>query len=43
MAVICLTGIRDFIEGRTTDSVMPVLKVLLPALFQDIAVQLRLA
>jgi len=42
MAVICLTGIRDFIEGRTTDSVMPFLKVLLPALFQDIAAQLRL-
>jgi aminoglycoside phosphotransferase (APT) family kinase protein len=42
MAVICLTGIRDFIEGRTTDSVMPILKVLLPALFQDIAAQLRL-
>jgi len=42
MAVICLTGIRDFIEGRTTDSEMPFLKVLLPALFQDIASQLRL-
>jgi aminoglycoside phosphotransferase (APT) family kinase protein len=42
MAVICLTGIRDFIEGRTSDSVMPFLKVLLPALFQDIAAQLRL-
>jgi aminoglycoside phosphotransferase (APT) family kinase protein len=42
MAVICLTGIRDFIEGRTSDSEMPILKVLLPALFQDIAAQLGL-
>jgi len=42
MAVICLTGIRDFIEGRSADSKMPIMKVLLPALFQDIAAQLRL-
>ncbi|MGO9453846.1 MAG: phosphotransferase family protein [Candidatus Binataceae bacterium] len=43
MAVICLTGIRDFVEGRTPDSLMPFLKVLLPALFDDIASQLELA
>jgi len=42
MAVICLTGIRDFVEGRTADSVMPLLKVLLPALVGDIATQLEL-
>jgi aminoglycoside phosphotransferase (APT) family kinase protein len=42
MAVICLTGIRDFVEGRTADSVMPLLKILLPALFGDIAAQLEL-
>jgi aminoglycoside phosphotransferase (APT) family kinase protein len=40
MAVICLTGIRDFVEGRTPDSVMPILKVLMPALMEDIALQL---
>jgi aminoglycoside phosphotransferase (APT) family kinase protein len=42
MAVICLTGIRDFVEGRTADSVMPLLKVLMPALVGDIAQQLEL-
>jgi len=42
MAVICLTGIRDFVEGRTSDSVMPLLKILLPALVGDIAMQLEL-
>ena len=42
MAVICLTGIRDFVERRTSDSVMPFLELLLPALFEDLANQLRL-
>jgi aminoglycoside phosphotransferase (APT) family kinase protein len=42
MAVICLTGIRDFVEGRTADSVMPFLELLLPPLFADIASQLKL-
>jgi hypothetical protein len=42
MAVICLTGIRDFVEGRTSDAVMPFLELLLPALFEDLAKQLRL-
>jgi aminoglycoside phosphotransferase (APT) family kinase protein len=42
MAVICLTGIRDFVEGRTSDAVMPFLELLLPALFEDLANQLRL-
>lgn len=42
MAVICLTGIRDFVEGRTPDSVMPLLKVLMPSLMEDIAMQLEM-
>jgi len=42
MAVICLTGIRDFVERRTSDAVMPFLELLLPALFEDLANQLRL-
>jgi len=42
MAVICLTGIRDFVERRTSDAVMPFLELLLPALFEDLAKQLRL-
>ena len=42
MAVICLTGIRDFVEGRTSDAVMPFLQLLLPALFDDLAHQLEL-
>jgi hypothetical protein len=42
MAVICLTGIRDFVERRTSDAVMPFLQLLLPALFEDLANQLRL-
>jgi aminoglycoside phosphotransferase (APT) family kinase protein len=42
MAVICLTGIRDFVERRTSDAVMPFLELLLPALLEDLAKQLRL-
>jgi aminoglycoside phosphotransferase (APT) family kinase protein len=42
MAVICLTGIRDFVEARTPDAVMPFLELLLPALFDDLARQLEL-
>jgi len=42
MAVICLTGIRDFVEGRTADAVMPFLELLLPALLEDLANQLKL-
>jgi aminoglycoside phosphotransferase (APT) family kinase protein len=42
MAVICLTGIRDFVEGRTQDTVMPLLEMLLPRLFDDLATQLKL-
>jgi aminoglycoside phosphotransferase (APT) family kinase protein len=42
MAVICLTGIRDFVERRTSDAVMPFLELLLPALFDDLAKQLQL-
>jgi hypothetical protein len=42
MAVICLTGIRDFVESRTSDAVMPFLELLLPALFEDLANQLGL-
>jgi aminoglycoside phosphotransferase (APT) family kinase protein len=42
MAVICLTGIRDFVERRTSDAVMPFLELLLPALLGDLANQLRL-
>jgi len=42
MAVICLSGIRAFIEGQTSDSVMPFLELLLPQLFEDLANQLRL-
>ncbi|MGA6972737.1 MAG: phosphotransferase family protein [Candidatus Binatus sp.] len=42
MAVICLTGIRDFVERRTSDSVMPFLELLLPQLLGDLANQLQL-
>ncbi|HXW85560.1 MAG TPA: phosphotransferase family protein [Candidatus Binataceae bacterium] len=42
MAVICLTGIRDFAEGRTADAVMPFLAALLPSLLDDLARQLKL-
>lgn len=42
MAVICLTGIRDYVEGRTADCVMPFLELLLPPLFDDLANQLKL-
>ena len=42
MAVICLTGIRDFVERRTSDAVMPFLELLLPALLEDLANQLGL-
>jgi aminoglycoside phosphotransferase (APT) family kinase protein len=42
MAVICLTGIRDFVEGRTADSIMPFLEQLLSPLFDDLAAQLKL-
>ncbi|MGH7863521.1 MAG: phosphotransferase family protein, partial [Candidatus Binataceae bacterium] len=42
MAVICLTGIRDFVQGRTPDTVMPLLETLLPPLFDDLARQLKL-
>ena len=40
--VICLTGIRDFIEGRTSDAMMPFLELLLAPLFEDLANQLKL-
>ena len=42
MAVICLTGIRDFVERRTSDAVMPFLELLMPALLEDLAKQLGL-
>lgn len=42
MAVICLTGIRDFVERRTSDAVMPFLELLLPPLLEDLADQLGL-
>ncbi len=42
MAVICLTGIRDFVERRTSDAVMPFLELLLPQLLGDLANQLQL-
>ena len=42
MAVICLSGICGFVEGRTSDSVMPFLELLIPRLFEDLADQLRL-
>jgi aminoglycoside phosphotransferase (APT) family kinase protein len=42
MAVICLSGIRDYVEGRTPDAVMPLLETLLPALFDDLAAKLKL-
>ena len=44
MAVICLTGIRDFSEGRTSDTTMVLLlQVVLPILMEDLAEQLKLA
>ena len=42
MAVICLSGIRAFVEGSTSDSVMPFLELLIPQLFKDLVNQLRL-
>ncbi len=42
MAVICLSGIRAFVEGRTSDAVMPFLELLIPQLFKDLVNQLRL-
>ena len=38
MAVICLTGIRDFAEGRTADPTMVILlNMVLPILLEDLA------
>lgn len=42
MAVICLSGIRAYAEGKTPDAVMPFLQYLLSPLFDDLAVQLNL-
>ena len=43
MAVICLTGIRDFAEGRTSDPTMVILlNMVLPILLEDLAAQLKL-
>jgi aminoglycoside phosphotransferase (APT) family kinase protein len=43
MAVICLTGIRDFAEGRTSDPTMvTLLSIVLPILLEDLAAQLKL-
>ena len=42
MAVICLTGMCDFTQGRTSDAVMPFLQVLIPALLEDLANQLEI-
>jgi len=42
MAVICLTGIRAYVEGKTPDVVMPFLEFLLSPLFDDLAAQLKL-
>ena len=43
MAVICLTGIRDFAEGRTPDPTMiTLLSMVLPTLLEDLAAQLKL-
>lgn len=43
MAVICVTGIRDFAEGRTSDAVMVLLlQVVLPILFEDLGNRLKL-
>ncbi len=43
MSVICLTGIRDFAEGRTSDPTMvTLLSIVLPILLEDLAAQLKL-
>ena len=43
MSVICLTGIRDFAEGRTSDPTMVILlSIVLPILLEDLAAQLKL-
>ncbi len=43
MAVICLTGIRDFAEGRTSDPTMVILlNLVLPILLEDLAALLKL-
>ena len=43
MSVICLTGIRDFAEGRTSDPTMVILlNLVLPILLEDLAALLKL-
>ena len=43
MAVICLTGIRDFAEARTSDPTMVLLlQAVLPILLRTLAAQLNL-
>jgi hypothetical protein len=43
MSVICLTGIRDFAQGRTSDTIMVLLlQTVLPILLEDLAAQLNL-
>jgi aminoglycoside phosphotransferase (APT) family kinase protein len=43
MAVICLTGIRAFAEGRTADPTMVILlNMVLPTLLEDLAAELKL-
>lgn len=43
MSVICLTGIRDLAEGRTSDPTMvTLLSIVLPILLEDLAQQLKL-
>jgi len=43
MAVICLTGIRDFAEARISDPTMVILlNMVLPILLEDLAAQLKL-
>jgi len=42
MAVICLTGICDFTQGRTSDMTMPMLTLILPVLLGELGKHLSL-
>jgi hypothetical protein len=40
MAIICMTGMRSFAEGRSSDAVLGLVGLMIPRLLDDIAVQL---
>ncbi len=42
MAVIALTGVRTFVDGRTSEASMPLIGFLVPRLLRDLTTQLEL-